>query len=107
MDKTSGLPRFKMPFELGLFHGAKVFGTKKQKEKSYIILDKERFRYQKFISDISGQDLNEHKDNSIGIISIIRNWLNLLPESNNIIIQGGNSMYKKLFTFNVRITYYL
>ena len=41
------LPRFNMPLELGLFMGAKVFGTGKQKRKAAMILDPERFRFQR------------------------------------------------------------
>lgn len=43
-----------MPLELGTFLGAKHFGSEIQKKKTCLILDKEKFRYQKFISDIAG-----------------------------------------------------
>src|SRR5215212_5243999 len=56
LDATTGLPRFNMPLELGLFLGAKRFGTGKQKRKNGLIMDVDRYRYQKFISDIAGQD---------------------------------------------------
>src|SRR5436309_3664590 len=46
LDKKSRLPRFNMPFELGLFLGAKRFGTGRQKRKSTLILDRERYRFQ-------------------------------------------------------------
>ena len=59
IDKSTHLPRFNMPFELGLFLGAKKFGDKVQKRKNILILDKEKYRYQKFISDIAGQDIKE------------------------------------------------
>ncbi len=59
LDSTSKLARFNMPFELGLFLGCKSFGANEQKEKSCLILDKERYRYQKFISDIAGQDIRQ------------------------------------------------
>ena len=49
-----------MPLELGLFLGAKRFGRGEQKSKTCLILDVERYRYQKFISDISGQDIAAH-----------------------------------------------
>src|SRR4051794_5309929 len=54
-DSVTNLPRFNMPFELGLFLGAKRFGRAKQKFKTCLILDVEPYRYQKFISDIAGQ----------------------------------------------------
>ncbi|HYU25729.1 MAG TPA: hypothetical protein VEO74_11030 [Thermoanaerobaculia bacterium] len=57
LDATTHLPRFNMPLELGLFLGAKRFGSPKQRSKTCLILDVERYRYQKFISDIAGQDI--------------------------------------------------
>ncbi len=49
------LPRFNMPLELGIFLGAKRFGSQKQKQKNGLILDREKYRYQSFCSDIAGQ----------------------------------------------------
>src|SRR6187200_1322487 len=43
------LPRFNMPFELGLFLGAAKFGSAAQKKKSTLIFDVEKFRYRKFL----------------------------------------------------------
>jgi hypothetical protein len=60
LDRGTRLPRFNMPLELGLFLGAKTFGSGDHKRKVAIILDTERFRYQKFISDIAGQDIRAH-----------------------------------------------
>lgn len=42
-----------MPLELGLFLGAKRYGTGKQRTKLCLILDRERYRYQKYCSDIA------------------------------------------------------
>lgn len=70
-----GLPRFNMPLELGMFIGAKLFGDRRQKTKSCMILDRERYRYQVFISDIAGQDIRSH-DNEVGAaIVAVREWL--------------------------------
>ena len=60
LDRKSGFPRFNMSFELGIFLGAKRFGGRRQKEKSCLILDKEPYRFQSFISDIGGQDIKAH-----------------------------------------------
>lgn len=59
-DPGSGLPRMNMPFELGLFIGAKRFGNAKHQLKTCIIFDRERYRYQQFLSDIAGQDIRAH-----------------------------------------------
>lgn len=46
---SNNLPRFNMPFELGIFFGAKHFGDNYQKLKTALIFDKDRYRYQQFI----------------------------------------------------------
>ena len=74
-DQTSGLPRFNMPLELGVFLGAKKFGIDEQKRKKCLILDLERYRFQTFISDIAGQDIDAHNNNPQEIVTVVRNWL--------------------------------
>lgn len=75
LDKKSRLPRFNMPFELGLFLGAKRFGDRRQKRKSTLILDRERYRYQKYLSDIAGQDIKAHDHKPTQLIGAVRDWL--------------------------------
>jgi hypothetical protein len=72
---SSGFPRFNMPFELGLFLGAQCFGPQKQRDKKCLILDTEKFRYQKFLSDIAGQDIQAHEGDVDKLIKIVRRWL--------------------------------
>jgi hypothetical protein len=75
LDATNRLPRFNMPLELGLFLGAKKYGDEEHKLKRCLILDVERFRYQKFISDIAGIDITEHKGEPKRIVVSVREWL--------------------------------
>lgn len=72
---AEGLPRFNMPFELGLFFGAKRFGDKVQREKVALVFDRDQYRYQSFISDLSGVDIKAHRNNAEEIIGQVRNWL--------------------------------
>ena len=67
------LPRFNMPFELGLDIGCKSFSSLKNKK--CLILEKERYRYMKVISDISGQDIKNHDDDPPKIVKCIRDWI--------------------------------
>lgn len=79
-DPSTSLPRFNMPFELGMFLGAKRFGRAEHKRKNCLILDVDRYRYQKFISDIAGQDISAHGGDSSRVIRIVRDWLsNIKP----------------------------
>jgi hypothetical protein len=74
-DEASGLPRFNMPLELGLFLGAQEYGAGKQKQKRSLILDQERWRYQQFCSDIAGQDIRAHGDDPAQAIAAVRAML--------------------------------
>lgn len=75
-DEANGLPRFNMPLELGLFLGAKSFSDlPKQKKKRCLILDSEPYRYQKFISDIAGQDIRSHGGKAMTAMKQTRDWL--------------------------------
>ncbi len=74
-DPQTGLPRFNMPFELGIFWGAKRFGVKQQKEKIALILEKEKYSYQKYFSDLNGVDVKAHFNKTEQVILSVRNWL--------------------------------
>ena len=64
-----------MPLELGIFIGCSKFGTKQHKQKAYLILESDEFRFKRFISDLSGQDIQSHKDDPQTAIKGVRNWL--------------------------------
>lgn len=65
-----------MPLELGLFLGARRFGNAAQSRKKCLVLDRERYRYQMFMSDISGQDIEPHGGDVGRIINCVRTFLN-------------------------------
>jgi len=75
LDTKNRLPRFNMPLELGVFLGARQFGGGTQRRKSCLILDRDRFRYQIFCSDISGQDIRAHGNDVSQVLAAVRNWL--------------------------------
>jgi hypothetical protein len=83
LDPENQLPRFNMPLELGLFLGAKFYGDKKQQSKECLILDTERYRYQKFISDLSGQDIKAHSNQEEKAVGAIRTWLGATVRPND------------------------
>ncbi len=76
------LPRFNMPFECGIDFGIKLSNPQKFQDKKFLILEKEQYRYQKVISDISGNDIKAHKNNPEKIIKVVRDWFK--PINNNI-----------------------
>lgn len=75
LDARYRLPRFNMPLELGIFLGAREYGDSTQRRKSCLILDRERYRYQIFCSDISGQDVRAHNNEVSHALGAVRNWL--------------------------------
>jgi len=74
-ELNNQLPRFNMPFELGLFYGAGRYGDKDQKKKNAIVFEKTPHQYQQYISDIKGVDIKAHKNDPHIVIREIRNWL--------------------------------
>lgn len=75
LDGTYRLPRFNMPLELGLFLGARRFGGAAQRRKSCLILDRDRYRFHVFCSDIAGQDIRAHGNEVDKALAAVRNWL--------------------------------
>jgi hypothetical protein len=75
VSPSTGLARFNMPFELGLFLGAHAFGDRRQKAKACLVLDIEPRRYQAALSDIAGQDIKAHHNTVQGSIQSVRDWL--------------------------------
>lgn len=96
LDAINKLPRFNMPLELGLFLSAKHFGQKKQTNKNCIVLDKDQYRYQKFISDISGMDIKAHCNEVEKVIPLVRNWLSSYSKE---MIPSGSKMSKRYIEF--------
>ena len=97
LDAKTHLPRFNMPLELGVFLGAKRFGEKRHKKKQCLILDKEPYRFQKFISDIAGQDIQVHHGNPEAVITVVRNWLR--TASKRTTIPGGGVIWQRYQQF--------
>ena len=106
--RHEALPRFNMPLELGIFIGSQRFGDPQQAEKKYLIFDTKKYRYQKFISDLAGQDIKAHQwDNqasaseqelAIGrVVAGVRDWLN--PKRGDAILPGGRRMTLRFAQF--------
>jgi hypothetical protein len=90
-----GLPRFNMPFELGMDIACRRFGGRHHQKKSLLVMDKTPFRYQKFISDIAGQDIVPHNNSQREIIRNVRDWLASFDSG----IPGGAYIYRRFREF--------
>jgi len=102
LDSSTNLPRFNMPLELGIFLGARRFGYGRQREKRCLIMDRDRYRYRAFISDIAGQDLREHGDDPIRAIQIVRDWLR--SQSQSWKIPGGAVIAERYRAFRAELS---
>lgn len=68
-------PRFNMPFELGVDFGSKIYGGRMLSSKKSLIFDKERFRYQRALSDLAGVDIKAHNSKPDELIRQFREWV--------------------------------
>lgn len=96
LDRVSTLPRFNMPLELGIDIGCRVFGAG-QSDKSFLIFDRDRFRFQTYISDIAGQDIADHGNDPNMAIARVRDWLRTDARRTNI--PGAKAMQSKYVNF--------
>jgi hypothetical protein len=71
---AGGLPRFNMPFELGIDIGCREHGSEAHRTKRCLVLERERFRYQKVLSDIAGNDIKAHHNDPMTVVKAIRAW---------------------------------
>jgi hypothetical protein len=97
VTSASGLPRFNMPLELGMFLAAKRFGAGRHRKKVCLILDSAPYRYQQFISDIAGQDIQVHQNEAKEVITVIRNWLRSASRTKNL--PGGLEIFRRFQAF--------
>ncbi|MDQ3282518.1 MAG: hypothetical protein M3Q69_14045 [Acidobacteriota bacterium] len=96
LDSVNALPRFNMPLELGIDLGCKAFQPDCA-NKSLLIFDSEQYRFQKFVSDLSGQDIHQHGNSPRVAVTRVRDWLR--AESGRSDIPGGTAIYRRYEAF--------
>ena len=101
VDRTTRLARFNMPLELGFFLGAQRYGSERDRQKRCLILDRERYRYRSFCSDISGQDIRAHGDEPRTAIRAVRDWLN--SHRRGVLIPGGKAIFERYERFRAQL----
>jgi hypothetical protein len=97
LDQKSQLPRFNMPLELGLFLGARRYGSNTQRAKRCIVFDRDRFRFQAYISDIAGQDIHAHGGDVTLLIVELASWLR--DQSRRANVPGGKVIAAEFLAF--------
>ncbi|MEQ9568322.1 MAG: hypothetical protein RLN85_21355 [Pseudomonadales bacterium] len=84
--------RLNMPFELGMDYFCRQRFKPTRPKKSILVLEKEPFRYQAALSDLSGCDIKHHKDEPEMAIEKVREWLVVEAGANSVgasKIKGG------------------
>lgn len=84
LDKQNSLPRFNMPFELGLVIGCKKAAGPKFSGRPVLVMEYAAYTTHKCLSDIAGQDLKPHGGSVARVINIVRTWLLQESRRNNI-----------------------
>jgi hypothetical protein len=98
---NSGLPRFNMPFELGLYMGAKRFGSGKQRTKSALVMVTEPYRLPVYLSDLSGSDPDAHHGQTDDVIRLVRRYLHTRPDGKPL--PGAKRMAQEFRLFQAAI----
>lgn len=73
------LPRFNMPFELGMAIGAKYFGGASRRANTALIMVGERCILPAYLSDLAGNDPFHHNGDPREIVRIVSRYLHRTP----------------------------
>lgn len=72
------LPRFNMPFELGIEFGIRYGGDAALRTKLALVIDQDPYRYRSAISDLAGFDImsygNDEDNQAEKIVRVLRDW---------------------------------
>jgi hypothetical protein len=83
--------------ELGLFLGAQHYGGGAHSKKISLVLDKDPYRHQKFISDLAGQDIKSHGARLKDLFAKVSEFLRTTQPHLNI--PGGQQLHKDWSAF--------
>jgi hypothetical protein len=85
----------------GFFLGATRFGSPRDTQKQCLVLDRERYRYRAFCSDISGQDIRAHNDEPRDAIRAVRDWLSTHRVA--VLMPGGKTIFERYERFRTQL----
>jgi hypothetical protein len=74
----SDLPRFNMPFELGMAMGAKRFSPSRKNDNIKIMVA-EPYKLPEYLSDLGGNDPDAHHNEPSRVVRIVRDFLHTAP----------------------------
>ena len=80
----AGLPRFNMPFEFGLYQGARRFGGKAHRSKTSLLMIEKPHKLPIYLSDTAGNDPEPHHGRPEEVIRIVRRYLGTQPDGDHL-----------------------
>lgn len=92
---ANDLPRFNMPFELGLAMGAKIFGGASRRRNTALIMVREPYALPAYLSDLGGNDPAAHHGNAHNVLRIVCRYLHRTPDGR---LLPGPQSYVAAFT---------
>jgi hypothetical protein len=101
LNPVHQLPRFNMPLELVIFFACKRFGPRTQRRKVSLILDREPYRYQKFVSDVAEHDIRAHNCEPRRAIIAVRDWL--VTQNRPASAGGANALAEQYEQFRLTL----
>ena len=98
LDTKNNLPRFNMPFELGVDYGCKAYGAGSAKRKRFLLFESSKHELGKYLSDLAGCDPVCHQGIPENVITEVRKWLfNTVSESDEYHLLPGEKRIQKDF----------
>jgi hypothetical protein len=76
---ANALPRFNMPFEVGLAMGAKHFGKPDQRQKTALVMVRANHALPAYLSDMGGSDQQAHNNDPSEVMRIVSRYLHQTP----------------------------
>jgi hypothetical protein len=99
--KSGELPRFNMPFELGMAVGLKRFGSRSNKDHGIKIMVAEPFKLPAYLSDLGGNDPAAHHNDPEKVIGIVCTYLHKSPSGS--ILEGPKSYISAYRDFQFKL----
>ena len=88
--------RMNMPFELGMDYACRRYGEGALADKAILVLEHDRYDYQRTLSDIAGWDIHSHGGSFEKALRRVRNWLVAQAKADRI---GPSLIETKYATF--------
>ena len=95
------LPRFNMPFELGLAMGAKHFGGARRRNNSALIMVRRDYVLSSYLSDLGGNDPIAHNGDPDQVISAVAGYLQSTPAGE--LLPGPKATVRRFGRFKDRL----